>query len=910
MAEDILDKITDPEKIFSNMSIPIVVVSSDDRIETCNGAALSLLGYEEKELAGMLFEKILAEGEGFSGLKKEGMKNSVRNRELFYLSKDGKRIPVLLSASVIGDLGSKSGKAVYAAQDISLRKEIENALRESEDLSRRIFEQSNDGIIIHQSERIIDVNQRACDMLGYGKERLLQMSVYELLPMKVRKDVQGKIRRIIGGKPMLFETHYSKGGGSRLDVEVSANVVDQEKRIIQSIIRDVTQQKHAEKEMHMFRHMLDQSNDAIYIVDPGTDRIIEFNETACRSLGYERDRLLGMRIKDIAIDMHNESVGLNIIREQIIRNGQLVFEGVQRRKDGATFPVEVSTRAVDYEGKKYTVSVTRNIKERKKYERDLKKTKAAAEAASMAKSEFLANMSHEIRTPMNAIIGMTHLALDTNLTKEQYEYLNAVRISADNLLQIINDILDFSKIEAGHMELEEMEFDLRNTLEGVADTLAFKAHNKGLDLNLHIRKGVPEYVIGDPGRLRQILINLGGNAVKFTNEGEVSISCGVEEDKGKTVLIHFVVSDTGIGIPGEKVSEIFESFRQADGSTTRKYGGTGLGLSISKKLTELMGGEIGVKSSWGKGSTFHFTARYGVQSNSKISISEGHEDLRGKRILIVDDNSTNRKILKEMVSCWEVINQGVPDGKSALEEMGKAVKDGRPYDLLLLDGQMPEMDGFEISRFLKDMPIFKDTAIIMLASMGLRGDMARCKEMGISAYLIKPIKQAELYDAVQMVLSSNGSVDIAKKERVVTRHAIKELHRRKGMKILLAEDNPVNQQMAKKLLEKQGHSVKVAEDGEKALQFFENGGFDIVLMDVQMPIMDGLETTMAIRSRELERSTPNGRPESRIPIVAMTAHALKEDRDRCLDAGMDDYLSKPIVPKKLSEILGKYINVN
>ncbi len=770
-----------------------------------------------------------------------------------------------------------------------------DVIRRRELRFRSLIENSSDGItLVNREGVVLYTGPSTARILGFSETEYIGKSLFDWMHPDHLEMTQGLFAEVLAqpGHMLTTQLLYKHKDGTWRWLEAQArNLLDEPS--IEAVIvnyRDITARKATEDLMResesKFRLLFADNPLPMFVYDLDTLEYVEVNDAAVARYGYSRDEFLSMRITDI-----RPPEDIPLLMENLAKERPTIEESGpwrHRLKDGRIIEVQITSHITSLEGRKTVLVVAQDVTEKRRAECEILRAKEAAEAANRAKSEFLANMSHEIRTPMNGILGMTELALDTKLDSEQREFLNIVKSSADSLLTVINDILDFSKIEAGKLELEMIEFDFRDSVGQIIKTLAFRAYQKGLELNYIVHPQVPPRLVGDPGRFRQVLFNLIGNALKFTEQGEVAVEIDTECVEGDHAQLHCAVRDTGIGIPSEKQATIFDAFTQADGTMARRYGGTGLGLTISRKLVELMGGRIWAESQTGKGSTFHFTARFALAKTAPPTGPIERVDLEGVRALVVEDNSTQRRHLEDMLKGWRMSPILVESGKAALKELERSIERGEPFGLILTDTIMPEMDGFTLVEQIRRNPRLEGGAIVLLSSLGQRGDAARCRQLGVAAYLTKPVGESELLETIQRVLCKPSQEALT--PVLLTKHSLRES--RQKLSILLAEDNRVNQQLAMRLLQKRGHDVVVAEHGREALAKLESHHFDLVLMDVQMPEMDGFEATAAIRDKE----RANG---GHLPIIAMTALTMKGDRERCLAAGMDDYVLKPIQAREL-----------
>ena len=672
----------------------------------------------------------------------------------------------------------------------------------------------------------------------------------------------------------------------------------------EKLTREIAERERVESALHeselRFRTIYEGSPDSIMLLD--ADGFLGCNARTLRMFGFsDRSEFLKCGLADLSPpvqpDGRNSTIAADGFIENAYRDSEVRFEWVHRRQNGREFDAEVTLAAFNLEGRRVLQATARDITERKQIGRELARAKEAAEAATRAKGEFLANMSHEIRTPMNGIIGMIGLTLKTTLTTKQRDYLSKAHTSSRALLGIINDILDFSKIEAGKLVIEQIGFQLQDLLEDISDMFSEMAGTKGVELVVARDKDVPSPLIGDPLRVQQVLINLIGNAIKFTDEGSVMVRVSVVTRDAASARLMFTVRDTGIGIASENIARLFSSFTQADESTTRKYGGTGLGLAISSQLVGLMGGEFAVVSAPGQGSTFSFMLSLPLQAEKDEPASRNLADVQGLRALVVDDNDDAREILVEMLGSWKMRADPASSGEEALLALRASAGTDAPYQVVLMDWRMPGLDGLGAARLIREEPRLASIPIVMVTAFGQEAEMREGERIGIDAFLTKPVKQSTIFDTLMNIFGKETSRRVAPEVHMITKTAL-DSARFHGIKVLLVEDNVINQEVAKEILANAGINAEVANDGLEAVEMVRSRDYDLVLMDIQMPVVDGYAATRLIRE---------GRVFEKLPIIAMTAHAMQGDRERCLEAGMNDYVAKPIDPDELLSTLSLWV---
>lgn len=908
-------------KVFMDAADPITIEDLSGNIIDVNLEAEKVYGYTRDELLSKPHHILVPDSNRDASIElHENCRNGkeVRNVEGIRWTKGKHMMPVLLTMSRLLDEDGNVVALATIARDITQQKKAESETRRMS----KVFMDSSEPIILEDLEgTIIDCNNEAVRTYGFKREELVGKPIKTLVPDKFHGDADNLLRRCIAGEDVrnVEGIRWDKQK-KEIPVLLAFSQLKDEEGVtiaIATIAKDITEQKKAESEMRVMSKVFMDASDPIIIEDLN-GVIQDLNFEAERSYGFKREELIGKPIKTL-VPREKHSQADDILEK--CKKGEEVrnIEGVRIDKQENPIPVLLTlSQLKDEEGKTIAIAtIAKDITEQKIAERELdlerqnlevkveertRELEAAqteAEAANQSKSDFLANMSHEIRTPMNAIIGMSELAMKTELTSKQYNYLNKIQISSQALLSLINDILDFSKIEAGKLDIEEVDFHLDEVLDHLATLTTLKAQEKGLEVLFQIGQSVPRFLVGDPLRLGQVLTNLTNNAVKFTDKGEIVVKIRLIEESEDSVQLELSVKDTGIGLTQEQISKLFQEFSQADSSTTRKYGGTGLGLTISRRLVEMMDGKIWVESEPGIGSRFIFTAKFKKGTEKRQDALQTSKELAGKKVLIVDDNESALEILQHALLSFDFEVHSAASGAECITLVEEADSE-KPFELVIMDWQMPEMNGIRASEIIKKHPNLKHIPkIIMLTVYGREEVSKEAEKVGLDAFLVKPMNTSVLFEAFIEVFG--GEVGKSKRKKAFQpsmEDESKVAERIQGAKILLVEDNSINQEIANELLGQVGVNISIANNGSEAVAMVEENKYDIILMDCQMPIMDGYEATRTIR--EMKQFAD-------LPIVAMTANAMQGDRDKCLEAGMNDYVSKPINPRDLYSTLIKWL---
>lgn len=879
----------------------VSVTDADGNVLYANDKFCTISQYDRSELIGVNHRVVnsgLHSKEFFSAMWDTIKQGKVWHGEIRNRAKDGSFYWTSATIVPFLDAEQKPYQFISIRTDITHERMLKEEIESSKRLLQNVMNTLGEGVYTLDYQGVCTfLNPEAEKILGWSLEEARGTQLHDLIHANrpdgthVPRQACPISNSMENGQVFRSDDEYFQHKSGRFfPVSLVASPIFENGVIVGSVaaFQDITDRHAAEAALreseNKQRMILDNAADAVFVAGKD-ERWVYVNDLALNLLGFSRDELLGSNIYQLLPEEHRDIARSNF-NTRLQRDKFMRQEIRLLTKAGGQVPVEMNAAMLP-DGSIY--GSCRDITSRKEFEAALIKAKVGAEEASRAKSEFLATMSHEIRTPMNGIIGMTELTLDTKLDTQQREYLELVKVSSSSLLGIINDILDFSKIESGKMVLERIEFPLRELVATTLKALALRAEQKNIELVYQIDPDLPHILLGDPGKLRQVLTNLVGNAIKFSDSGVITVDVNLEDSDDTEVKVYFAVTDNGIGIPAEKLEHIFQPFSQADASTTRKYGGTGLGLSISSRLVQSMQGQLQVLSEEGKGSSFFFSAIFGIGEVTLKQIPD--IELQGLHVLVVDDNAINRKYIGDTLRNWNMQSCSVSSVDEALSMVRQSVSQKNLFDLIVLDACMPEKDGFQLAAALKTEGLLGSCKMLMLSSAGSQDDAKRCEEFGIAGYVRKPISHNELQFAIESVFKgvSHGAMHYA--HLATSSNDAKE----KVLRVLVAEDNPINQKLARSLLEKWGHQVDIAENGVLANAMFKRNRYDVILMDMQMPEMGGIEATQKIR--EMEQGN------SRIPIIAMTANAMQGDKERCLEVGMDHYLSKPIKSDLLRSLL-------